>query len=166
MGKLTDTLKTLIQNEMSQAPIHSKGQKRARLIAVCSQKGGVGKTTTAVNLGTGLVKYHNQSVLIIDLDPQGHVEKSLNGLIEEGIDYTPLSEIFLKKKSDLLDGVVHTKWNGLDITPGDKTLYETEGQLSAKLGREYILQTALDRAIRCGNVTSESVYDKRGLLVF
>jgi len=147
MASLTQKIKELITSEYSTALNEfPRGNFKAKTIAICSQKGGVGKTTTAVNLGSALVHYHDKKVLLADLDPQGHVEKSLAAMIEEGIDYTPLSEILLKKKGELLHGVVKTDQDNLHITPGDKSLYETEGQLASKLGREFILSNAIDCA--------------------
>jgi len=143
MSSITQKLKELINAEIAPQHQYQKmGSHKAKIIAVCSQKGGVGKTTTAVNLSSALVKFYKKKVLITDLDPQGHVEKSLNSIIEEGIDYKPLSDIFLTKHAQILDGVIKTKNENLHITPGDKTLYETEGQISAKLGREFILTHA------------------------
>lgn len=147
MVSITDRIKSMIQAEI--APVKRKnlrGKGRAKIIAVCAQKGGVGKTTTAVNLAAALAKFHGKKVLVTDLDPQGHVEKSLGAVVAEGVDYTPLSHVLVAKKGDLLDAVVRTKDECLHITPGDKTLYETEGALTAKIGREYILTNSLDLA--------------------
>ncbi|MBI4411888.1 MAG: ParA family protein [Deltaproteobacteria bacterium] len=119
------------------------GGKSARTIAVCSQKGGVGKTTTAVNLGAAFSHFHEKKVLIVDLDPQGHVEKSLGSIIPDGLDYTPVSASLTSKKGNLLNSIIRTKLDFLDITPGDKALNEAEGVLAAKIGREMILSQAL-----------------------
>lgn len=144
MASLAERIKNMIQTEISPARQQvAKGNSKAKIIAVCSQKGGVGKTTTAVNLGAALAKFHNKKVLVTDLDPQGHVEKSLGAMVTEGVDYTPLSQILVAKKGELLDAVVKTKDEGLHITPGDKTLYETEGSLNSKLGREFIFTNSL-----------------------
>lgn len=144
---LTQKIKTLIQPETTPASFFEpRGNHKAKVIAVCSQKGGVGKTTTAVSLSSAFAKFHGMKVLVTDLDPQGHVEKSLSAMVEEGIDYSPLSEILMAKSGQMLSGVIKTKNENLHITPGDKTLYETDGQLSSKLGREFILTHSINVA--------------------
>ncbi len=141
MSLLSERLKDLVTSEH-----HQPGKKQAKIIAICSQKGGVGKTTTAVNLGAALAHHHQQRVLVCDIDPQGHVEKSLGSLIPEGLEYTPLSSILLERRGDVLDGVIRTELDQFYLTPGDKNLVEAENNLSAKIGKEFILQTALRTA--------------------
>ncbi|EKD42091.1 MAG: hypothetical protein ACD_73C00333G0002 [uncultured bacterium] len=119
------------------------GDLKANVIAICAQKGGVGKTTTTVNLAASLVRNHGAKVLVIDLDPQGHVEKSLGSIIPDGLEYAPVSSVLTAKKGNILDAVIKTSQEALHITPGDKVLYETEGALSSKIGRESILANAL-----------------------
>ncbi len=144
MSLLTDKIKELISVENTNPLLkYGNGGKKAIVIAVCSQKGGVGKTTSSVNLGAALAKFYKKKVLICDLDPQGHIEKSIGALIPEGVEYTPLSTVLLTKKSNILESVVQTELENLSITPGDKNLYETEGLLSTKIGKEFILQEAL-----------------------
>ncbi len=144
MSLLTDKIKELISVENTNPLLkYGNGGKKAIVIAVCSQKGGVGKTTSSVNLGAALAKFYKKKVLICDLDPQGHIEKSIGALIPEGVEYTPLSTVLLTKKSNLLESVVQTELENLSITPGDKNLYETEGLLSTKIGKEFILQESL-----------------------
>lgn len=140
---LTDKIKELLSSDSS---ISSKGDKNAIIVAICSQKGGVGKTTTAVNLSAGLTQFHGKKVLIVDLDPQGHVEKSLGSIIPDGVEYISLSETISSKKPNIMNSVIKTKIDSLHITPGDHGLYETEGVLSSKIGREFILSQALKGA--------------------
>lgn len=140
---LTDKIKELISAEVSH---FEKGDKNALTIAICSQKGGVGKTTTAVNLGAAFTHFYQKKVLVVDLDPQGHVEKSLGSIIPEGMEYTPLSATLSTKKGNILSSIVQTKLDLLHITPGDRSLYETEGVLSSKIGREFILAQTLKMA--------------------
>lgn len=141
---ITDKIKEFIGVETSK--YNEPGSRLARTIAVCSQKGGVGKTTTAVNLGAAFSHFHEKKVLIVDLDPQGHVEKSLGSIIPDGLDYTPVSVSLSAKKGNLLNSVIRTKLDFLDITPGDKGLNDAEGMLAGKIGREMILSQALKTA--------------------
>src|SRR4029450_3975865 len=144
MSLLTDKIKELISVENgSSQPKPDRGGKKAVVISICSQKGGVGKTTTAVNLGSALAKFLGKKVLICDLDPQGHVEKAIGATIPEGVEYSPLSTVLTRKKGNLSDAIVQTEMENLSITPGDKSLYETENLLSPKIGKEFILQDAL-----------------------
>lgn len=143
---LTDKIRELISVESKKPNRYTPGTCEAHVIAVCSQKGGVGKTTTAVNLGAALTSFHQKKVLIVDLDPQGHVEKSLGALIPDGVEYAPLSNTLLAKKGNILDSIVKTHVDNLHITPGDRTLYESEGALASKIGREFLLANALKMA--------------------
>lgn len=140
---LTEKLKDLM---MVAGPQYEPGDRNARLISICSQKGGVGKTTTAVNLGSALTYFHQKRVLVVDLDPQGHVEKSLGSLISDGIEYTPLSKVLESKKGNLLDAVIKTEMENFHLTPGDKELVQTETVIGSRIGKEFILRSALEVA--------------------
>ncbi len=124
---------------------HPPGDKRAKVLAISARKGGVGKTTTAVNLAAALVEA-GQTVLLADLDPQGHVGSALRALVPT-TPVTPLNEILLAERPrDLLDGVVESHRAGLWLTPPDKGLGEAEGRLTTRVGREIILQAAMATA--------------------
>ena len=143
MPSIADKLKDLI---LVNGTPYEQGDREAQVIAICSQKGGVGKTTTAVNLGTSLAYYHGKQVLVIDLDPQGHVEKSLGAIVGDGIEYTPLSKILEARRSNLMDAIIKTDLDNFHLTPGDKALVQTESVLASRIGKEFILKTALETA--------------------
>lgn len=125
---------------------HAPGDRQARVIAVAARKGGVGKTTTAVNLACALAQNHDQHVLLIDLDAQGHVGAALRNVVDAPT--VRLSEILLAERPrDLLDAVVPTRIERLHITASDKGLGEAEAQLVSRIGRETVLQAALHTAI-------------------
>src|SRR5262245_35282471 len=99
MSLLTDKIKELISVEKAHPALKpERGNKKACVISICSQKGGVGKTTTAVSLGSAIAKFFSRKVLVVDLDPQGHVEKAIGAIIPEGVEYSPLSTVLINKK--------------------------------------------------------------------
>ncbi len=140
---ITEKLKDIM---MVSGPEYETGNRKAQVIAVCAQKGGVGKTTSTINLGTSLAYFHRRKVLVIDLDPQGHVEKSLGSIVTDGIEYTSLSQVLESKKGNVMDAVVKTELEGFDITPGDRALVQSESVLGSRIGKEFILSTALKTA--------------------
>ena len=74
VGIIPDSIRRIVQREEPQYPT---GDRSAQVISICAQKGGVGKTTTAVNLASALSMFHMQKVLLVDMDSQGHVAASL-----------------------------------------------------------------------------------------
>ena len=114
-----------------------------RILAVANQKGGVGKTTTAINLGTALAAI-NQQVLIVDLDPQGNAS---TGLGIEPYNRKINSYNLLVEDSTLLDVVQTTDIPRLDIVPSGTDLYGAEIELVDIDRREYRLKDALIHAI-------------------
>ena len=109
-----------------------------KIISVINQKGGVGKTTTAVNLGAGLTKLQ-QKVLLIDLDPQANLTYSL-GVLAHELDNT----IYDLLRGDVtFDETVVTK-NNLDIIPANLDLSAAEVEFAGLPGREFLLQEVLD----------------------
>jgi chromosome partitioning protein len=121
------------------------GRRRGIVLAVAAQKGGVGKTTTAVNLACAWARAGDYRILVIDIDPQGHVASSLRDNLRPCP--TTLSEILLAERPrDLMDAVVDSDLDNLSLTAPDKQLSETDAQLASRVGREYILKTALANA--------------------
>lgn len=121
------------------------GRPRAKVLAVAAQKGGVGKTTTAVNLGVALARFANQRTLLVDLDGQGHVAEALKRCYEDGCP-TTLSDILLGVNRDVTEIVHATRVDLLSVTPSDKGLASAEGILAGRIGKEFLLRQALRRA--------------------
>jgi len=111
-----------------------------RTIAIANQKGGCGKTTTAVNISAALAELGNR-VLIIDLDPQGHATLGL-GLNPGNLDKT-IGDALSKVRTPLAEGITKTNVQGLNLVPSNILLSGVELQLAGLYGREYILSQQL-----------------------
>jgi chromosome partitioning protein len=108
----------------------------ARIIAVCNQKGGVGKTTTTINLGAALAEV-GRRVLLVDFDPQGALSVGL-GIQPHDIDYTVYN--LLMERGVTVHDVLHkTGVDGMDLLPSNIDLSGAEVQLVSEVGREYVL---------------------------
>lgn len=108
-------------------------------IAVANHKGGVGKTTTVVNLASGLAK-KGYRVLIIDLDPQGHSSKCLN--IDTSTNQT-IAELLVEESIGAQNIVKSTYLDNLDILPSDSTLSMAELKISTMVSKDFRLRKAL-----------------------
>jgi len=113
---------------------------RPRILAIANQKGGVGKTTTAINLGTALAAV-NETVLIVDLDPQGNASTGL-GIVRQP--HQRSSYHVLIEEAALADVIVESGIPRLDCAPSTLDLLGAEIELSGLERKTYRLQDALD----------------------
>ena len=112
----------------------------AEIIAILNQKGGCGKTTTAVNLSAALAQF-GRKVLVIDMDPQGNATMGL------GVDKrTTERTIYDVLTGDISMGgaIIGTEMSGLDVVPSNISLSGAEVELSKEVGYHTILDMALD----------------------
>ncbi|WP_456941474.1 MULTISPECIES: ParA family protein [unclassified Geodermatophilus] len=112
----------------------------ARVIAMCNQKGGVGKTTSTINLGAALVEY-GRKVLLVDLDPQGALSVGL-GVPSQQLDRT-IYNALMEPRTTLADVRVPTDVPGLDLVPSNIDLSAAEVQLVSEVAREQTLMRKL-----------------------
>jgi len=115
-------------------------EKKTRVLAVSNQKGGVGKTTTAINLGTALAAI-GEKVLIVDMDPQGNASTGL-GVPRETRRIT-IYDVVVDGRS-IHDAAVPTAVPGLHIIPADADMSGVEIELSQADRRSYRLRDALE----------------------
>lgn len=111
-----------------------------KIIAVANQKGGVGKTTTNVNLGACLARL-GKRVLTVDIDPQGNTTSGL-GIEKETLE-TSVYEVMIDNVP-IRQGIVHTMVEELDLLPSNINLVGAEIEMTSMIAREHILKGCLE----------------------
>lgn len=119
--------------------VNKRETEIGRIVAIANQKGGVGKTTTAINLGTALAAC-KKSILLIDLDPQGNASTGLG--IQHADRNTTTYDVILGDAS-LSDAVVKTQIPGFDLVPSVVDLSAAEVELVERPRREFALKDTL-----------------------
>src|SRR5207248_10027922 len=113
----------------------------ARVCAVCNQKGGVGKTTTTINLGAALADF-GRRVLLVDFDPQGARSVGL-GIQPHELEAS-VYNLLMERGVTAHDVLLKTNVNGMDLLPSNIDLSGAEVQLVHEVGREFVLGGVLE----------------------
>ncbi len=134
---------------------------RARVMSMCNQKGGVGKTTTTINLGAALAEY-GRKVLLVDFDPQGSLSVGL-GLNPHEMDLT-IYNLLMQRDVTIDEVIVPSGVPGMDLLPSNIDLSAAEVQLVHEVAREQTLQRVLAPALEHYDVVLIDCQPSLGLL--
>jgi chromosome partitioning protein len=140
-------------------PLASHGP--ARVVSLCNQKGGVGKTTTTINLGAALAGY-GRRVLLVDLDPQGSLSVGL-GVNPHALDRT-VYDLLLTRRVRMSDVVLPTPVPGMDLVPSNIDLAAAEVHLVGEVAREQTLARVLAPVLTDYDVVLVDCQPSLGLL--
>lgn len=115
----------------------------SKIIAIANQKGGVGKTTTAISLAGSLAKF-NKQILLIDMDPQGNCGRGM-GLDSSILRKTIFDVLVQDNKSDINKIIKHTTTNNVDIIPSNLKLATIESKIQGISRPFYLLRNAIEK---------------------
>jgi chromosome partitioning protein len=132
------------RSRMTPEPEPLKSHGPARVVALCNQKGGVGKTTSTINLGAALTEY-GRKVLLVDFDPQGALSVGL-GVQPHQLDRT-IYDVLMESSVTLDDVLLKTNIPGMDLVPSNIDLSAAEVQLVNEVAREQTLARAVAPAL-------------------
>jgi chromosome partitioning protein len=120
------------------------------IIAVSQHKGGTGKTTTVLNLGAALAE-RGFKVLLVDLDPQADLSAGLGVQVdlEERPTGLSLYSVLSSEQGSLGELVSATGYARLSVVPGTLDMADLELHLAPQIGRERVLEAALDEVVEC-----------------
>ena len=133
----------------------------AVVISMCNQKGGVGKTTTTINLGAALAEL-GRKVLLVDFDPQGSMSVGL-GFNAHELDQT-IYHVLMDRELALKDIILETSIEGLDLAPANIDLSAADMRLVTEVGREQALSRALYPVLKDYDVILIDCQPSLGLL--
>ena len=134
--------KIKVRYNSQERKVDKGGNKLGKAIAIFNQKGGVGKTTTNINLGASLAM-KNKKVLMLDIDPQGNTTSGI-GISKKDLDYT-VYDLLIEDNFDTKKAIINTAIENLDIIPASVDLAGAEIELVEIEGREARLRKSIQK---------------------